>query len=289
MPKMCSRHANAAATGKADADAFYGGVTVSFPFKTLTFPLLAAGGDLPSVSSGLFFIWTENHSRENHGADKEDGVPRKFAVFQHTPWEGPGKLLLKSARRHHVTLQVIKVWEQPIPDLSPFVGLIVLGGSPNVDQEESYPFLRGEKQLIREWIAVGRPYLGFCLGLHLLAESLGARIGKNFRASIGFTQGYLTTAGRQHPVFVNMEKRFPLFKWHGQTILPPVPRQCSILATSAECQVEALAMLDNPAVIGLQFDNHAADVEEVSVVIQKDQKWLSSITDRVVDPRSILS
>lgn len=216
-------------------------------------------------------------------------MPRKFAVFQHTPWEGPGKLLLKSARRHHVTLQVIRVWEQPIPDLSTFVGLIVLGGSPNVAQEETFPFLRYEKKVIKEWVAVGRPYLGFCLGLHLLAESLGAIIGRNFRASIGFTQGYLTTAGRQHPAFCNMEKQLPLFKWHDQSILSPVPRRCSILATSAECQVEALSILDNPAVIGLQFDNHVADFEEVAEIIQKDQKWLSSITDRVVDPRSILN
>ena len=148
-------------------------------------------------------------------------MPRKFAVFQHTPWEGPGKLLLKSARRHHVELQTVKVWQQPIPDLSAFHGLIVLGGSPNVDQEDIYPFLRNEKQAIKESIGAGRPYLGFCLGLHLLAESLGARIGKNFKPSIGFTRGYLTTAGRQHPVFANMEKQFPLFKWHGQTILSP--------------------------------------------------------------------
>lgn len=215
-------------------------------------------------------------------------MSRKFAVFQHTPWEGPGKLLLKSARKHHVTLQAIRVWEQPIPDISGFDGLIVLGGSPNVNQEEAYPFLRSEKRTIRESIAAGRPYLGFCLGLQLLAESLGARIGNNFKPSIGFTQGYLTTAGRQHPVFANMEKQFPLFKWHGQTILPPVPRGCSILATSAECQVEAIGMIDHPAIIGLQFDNHAADFEEVAVFIQKDQKWLSSIPDRVIDPRSIL-
>jgi len=219
----------------------------------------------------------------------ENGVAKKLAIFQHTPWEGPGRLLIKSARRHHVRLEVIKVWQQPIPDPKAYDGLIVLGGSPNVSQEEMYPYLRREKEVIRESVGAGRPYLGFCLGLQLLADSLGAEVGENFKPSIGFTQGYLTTAGRLHPVFRDMEKKFPLFKWHEQTILPPIPREFSILVTSAECQIEALALAEHPAIIGLQYDNHAADAEEILVYIQKDQKWLSALTDQQIDPRKIVT
>jgi GMP synthase (glutamine-hydrolysing) len=218
----------------------------------------------------------------------EDSVARKFAVFQHTPWEGPGKFLLKSTRRHCIELEIVQVWQQPIPDLSSYAGLIVLGGSPHVSQENIFPFLRKEKAVIKDWVNEGRPYLGFCLGLQLLAASLGAEVGNNFKTSIGFTQGYLTAEGRHHPVFSNMERRFLLFKWHQQTILPPIPKELSILATSSECQVEAVSMIDHPTVVGLQYDNHAADVDEVAIYLQNDQKWLASLTDQQVDPRRIL-
>ena len=213
----------------------------------------------------------------------------KMAVFQHTPWEGPGSFLLKAARRHRVCLEVIQVWQQPIPTLDDYDGLIVLGGSPNVSQEDMYPYLRREKEVIRESVGAGRPYLGFCLGLQLLADSLGARVGNNFKASIGFTQGYLTTEGRQHPVFLGTERQLPLFKWHGQTVLPPVPKELSILVTSSECQIEALAMTEQPAILGLQYDNHAADIDEILVYIQKDQKWLSTLTGQEIDPRKIVA
>jgi hypothetical protein len=73
-------------------------------------------------------------------------MPRNFLVFQHTPWEGPGEFLLTAANRHNIQLHIVKVWEQPIPEITSYDGLIVLGGSPNVDQEKQYPFLQNEKK-----------------------------------------------------------------------------------------------------------------------------------------------
>ena len=214
----------------------------------------------------------------------------ELLVLQHTPWEGPGDYLLRLAARLNVAFDVIRVWEEWIPDYSFYDGLLVLGGGPNVDQEAQYPFLVREKQLIREAIAADKPYLGFCLGHQLLADALGAKVGPNFCVSIGFVQGHLTCDGRGHPAFQRQGKTFPLFKWHSQTVIPPLPGHLLTLMTSAECQVEALTVEGRPHILGIQADNHAAHPEDVAMWLQKDQKWLSSLASQGVEvnPAAIL-
>ena len=131
-------------------------------------------------------------------------MSRKVLVFQHNPWEGPGSFLLKAARLHKIKFDIIQVWKEPIPNLKNHIALIVLGGGPNVDQEHLYPFLVEEKKAIRSSIAQDVPYLGFCLGHQLLADALGAHVGPNFQSSLGYVQGFLTHAGRNHPAFRNL-------------------------------------------------------------------------------------
>ena len=212
----------------------------------------------------------------------------QFLVFQHGPWERPGRFLLQAAEELGIRLRTVKVWQQPIPKLASYDGLIVLGGSPNVDQERQYPFLISEKEAIRESIAADRPYLGFCLGHQLLADALGAKVGPNFRPSVGFVQGFLTSAGRAHPAFRDLPRQLTLYKWHAQTVLTPLPRHLEVLATSADCQVEAISAENRPHILGLQFDNHAADPQDVATWLAKDQKWLASLNSEL-SPDDILS
>jgi len=201
---------------------------------------------------------------------------KRFLVFQHMDWEGPGEHLRRSAASRDLHLDVIEVWHQAIPDLQPYNGLIVLGGSPNVDQEEKYPFLRAEKAAIRKVLEANKAYLGFCLGHQLLAHVLGLKVGPNPCRSLGFIEGHLTRYGRQHPLFQNLPNSMPLFKWHAQAVLPPVPKNIEILVTSLECEVEAISVIGKPHVVGLQFDNHAGSIEDVTTWIEGDQNWLSS-------------
>jgi GMP synthase-like glutamine amidotransferase len=201
---------------------------------------------------------------------------KRFLVFQHMDWEGPGEHLRRSAASRDLHLDVIEVWHQAIPDLQPYNGLIVLGGSPNVDQEEKYPFLRAEKAAIRKVLEADKAYLGFCLGHQLLAHVLGLKVGPNPCRSLGFIEGHLTRYGRQHPLFQNLPNSMPLFKWHAQAVLPPVPKNIEILVTSLECEVEAISVIGKPHVVGLQFDNHAGSIEDVTTWIEGDQNWLSS-------------
>lgn len=214
---------------------------------------------------------------------------KRFLVFQHSPWEGPGRILLQAAARQHVSLVVSQVWKDKIPELSAFDALIVLGGSPNVDQEDIYPFLVQEKKAIRNWLQLDRPYLGFCLGHQLLAHVLGAKVSLNPVPSVGFRRGYITRAGRSHPVFANLPREVRLFKWHGQAVHEPLPSGLSLLATSVDCQVEAISLEGRPHIIGVQFDNHAAAPEDVQHWLLKDAKWLASLAGMHVDPGQVCS
>jgi len=176
-------------------------------------------------------------------------MSKRFLVFQHMPWEGPGQHLIRSAGKRKVQLEILEVWHQPIPDTGPYDGLVVLGGGPNVDQEKEYPFLKAEKAVIRRFIDEDKPCMGFCLGHQLLAEAMGARIGPNFCRSVGFVDGYLTKDGHSHPLFRGTSKSLPLFKWHAQAVLPPLPKEIEVLVTSAQCQVEAISVEGRPILL----------------------------------------
>ena len=215
-------------------------------------------------------------------------MAKKILVFQHNPWEGPGQFLLGAAKSKSIKLDIIRVWEENIPEVKDYLAMIVLGGGPNVDQEHIYPFLADEKKTIKRAIGQDVPYLGFCLGHQLLADALGARVGPNFQTSLGIIQGFLTHDGKNHPVFRDLPQHLPLFKWHGQAVQEPLPGHIEILATSAECQVEAISLHDRPHIIGLQFDNHAAAPENVKSWLTMDSKWIATLQDREVNPDTII-
>ncbi len=209
---------------------------------------------------------------------------KAFLIVQHMDWEGPGQHLLAALDEAQVPYRILEAWRQPVPAVGDFAGLIVLGGSPNVDEEEQFPYLAPLKAAIRQIISAGGAYLGFCLGHQLLAHVLGCRVGPLPRKSVGFITGELTPEGLAHPAFQGFPARPDLFKWHGQGVLPPLPAGINILARSPAVPVEALGLAGNPRIIGLQFDNHAgpADVEKW---LKFDADW--ALAGSGADPAAI--
>jgi GMP synthase (glutamine-hydrolysing) len=214
-------------------------------------------------------------------------MPQKsFLIVQHMEWEGPGQHLLAALQEAGVGFRVAEVWQEALPPLEPDAGMIVLGGSPNVDEEEKFPYLKPLKAAIREVVTSHRAYLGFCLGHQLLGHVLGCRVGPLPRKSVGFITGELTEAGLEHPAFQGLPPRPNLFKWHGQGVLPPLPPGLTVLARSAAAPVEALGVKGNPRVVGLQFDNHAA-ARDVEKWLRHDGEWALAGTE--VAPEVLLA
>ena len=207
-----------------------------------------------------------------------------FLIVQHMDWEGPGQRLLAALQDAKVDYRLLEAWHEPVPALADVAGCIVLGGGPNVDEEEQFPYLAPLKAAIREVIGLGKAYLGFCLGHQLLAHVLGCRVGPLPQKSVGFITGELTPAGLAHPVWQGLPARPKLFKWHGQGVLPPLPPGIELLAQSDAAPVEALGVAGNPRVVGVQFDNHVGpgDVEQW---LQADAAW--ALSGSGADPAAI--
>ncbi len=70
----------------------------------------------------------------------------------------------------------------------------------SVNDESEHPWLREEKALVREAVGAGRPFLGVCLGVQLLASALGASVRPNpAGAEVGLLPVARTRAGVARP------------------------------------------------------------------------------------------
>ncbi len=98
-----------------------------------------------------------------------------IGIFRHGTDESAGYLgeVLESSGK---TFRIYNLWEDGGIPVRDFSHLIILGGKMSVNDEDGYPFLKGEKQLIRQMVARSRPVLGVCLGAQMIASALGARV-----------------------------------------------------------------------------------------------------------------
>jgi GMP synthase-like glutamine amidotransferase len=135
------------------------------------------------------------------------------------------------------------------PDLSDLDWLIVLGGPMSVNDEEAYPWLEAEKELIARAIEASKVVLGVCLGAQLIASSLGSAVFRNAEREIGWFPVQATSNAAHSPLGALLERQVPVFHWHGETFALPVG--ATHLATSAACSNQAFSI--GSRTLGLQF------------------------------------
>jgi len=119
--------------------------------------------------------------------------------------------------------------DQPIPPLADFSAVVVLGGVMGAYDEETHPWLAGEKRAIVEAHETGMPMLGICLGSQLFADALGGRAYlSESTPEIAYMIPTLTAAGREDPVVSQFDAAVVVF--HQDTWDPPPG--ATLLATS---------------------------------------------------------
>jgi GMP synthase (glutamine-hydrolysing) len=137
----------------------------------------------------------------------------------------------------------------PPPSLDGLAAALVLGGGMHVDQESAHPWLREEKQLLRELLDEGLPVLGVCLGAQLLAEVAGGQPRRAARPEIGWHRVEVSAEGAADPVIGPLAPRFEVFLWHSYEA--PLPPGAIPLASTPLC-LQAFR-LGNARAWGIQF------------------------------------
>jgi GMP synthase (glutamine-hydrolysing) len=187
----------------------------------------------------------------------------RINVLQHVPYEGPAHIADWARSRGH-ELKVTEVYRDDLPAVEDLGFLIVMGGPMNVYEEEQYPWLAGEKRLIKDAIDAGKVVLGICLGAQLIADALGAGVSKNKCPEIGWFPVELTDEGHNLELTDGFPTRFIALHWHGDTFSIPVGTVHFV--ASAACDNQAFAY-DEGRVVGLQF--HLEETRESLALLTK--------------------
>jgi GMP synthase (glutamine-hydrolysing) len=175
-------------------------------------------------------------------------VPPRLLVLQHIACEPPAAYE-DEVRAWGADLVRVEVDEgEPLPDWRPYAGIIAMGGPMGAYEDERLPWLEPEKRLIGEAVRAGLPFWGVCLGVQLLAASLGARAFAGDRAEVGVLEVELTAEGTADPVFSQLPRRFHALQWHGDTF--DLPAGAVQLARSHAYEQQAFRF---QKAYGLQF------------------------------------
>jgi len=138
-------------------------------------------------------------------------------VLQHIACEPPGVfedvLRERGTKLHRVELDE----GDALPDWRAFDAIVAMGGPMSVNDDAELRWLADEKRLIGEAVRSGTPFWGVCLGVQLLAASLGARVFQGRAPEVGLLPVELTDDGRADPVFGEFDDRLVTLQWHGDT------------------------------------------------------------------------
>ncbi len=105
----------------------------------------------------------------------------------------------------------------PLPDWRAFDAIVAMGGPMGALDDDEHPWLVDEKRLIAEAVRSGLPFWGVCLGVQLLAASLGARVYPGSAPEVGVLPVMLTDEALADPVFAGTPRELLSLQWHGDT------------------------------------------------------------------------
>jgi GMP synthase-like glutamine amidotransferase len=142
-------------------------------------------------------------------------------VLQHIACEPPG-VFEDVLRERRIGLHRVELDEgEPLPDRPGFDAIVAMGGPMSVNDEATLPWLAEEKRVVGDAVRAGVPFWGVCLGVQLLAASLGAQVYPGPEPEVGLLPVELTDEGRADPVFAGLESGLATLQWHGDTFELP--------------------------------------------------------------------
>jgi GMP synthase-like glutamine amidotransferase len=155
--------------------------------------------------------------------------------------EGPGTIedYLKLKKIPYSIVELSTGERLPSPDT--FDTLVMMGGPMSVNEDNIYPCIKDEENLVRDFISKGKKVLGICLGAQIMAKTLGAKVYEGPQKEIGWYNIELTEDGLRDELFSLLltpnlayrqasSKLLTVFHWHGETF--DIPEGAVRLASS---------------------------------------------------------
>lgn len=166
----------------------------------------------------------------------------RINVLQHTPNEGPGAIQTW-AHLHQYDLYVYHPAAfGHLPAESETDLLVLLGGpmSPN----DTEPWIKQERSLIKEMQAAGKPIFGACFGAQQIALANGAEVKDAPYKEVGWAPVYL-----QSDQIPGLPAKTDVLHWHQQMF--ELPAGASLLFSSKLLKNQGFLL--GSKIIGLQF------------------------------------
>jgi GMP synthase (glutamine-hydrolysing) len=136
-----------------------------------------------------------------------------------------------------------------LPPIEAVSGVVVFGGSMNVDMVDAHPYLLDERRLVRRAVDAGVPFLGICLGAQMLARAMDRRVYPAGVRELAFNVLHLTPAAADDRLVSAFREGDMVFHWHEDTF--ELPDGATVLGTGDDVHLQAFRIGDHAW--GLQF------------------------------------
>ncbi|HEY3874392.1 MAG TPA: glutamine-hydrolyzing GMP synthase [Candidatus Kapabacteria bacterium] len=140
----------------------------------------------------------------------------------------------------------------PLKEIESFhPGAIILSGSPSSVYAEDAP------RCAHEVFTMGKPLLGLCYGLQLIAHELGGVVDKSARREYGRAE--ITVEDKSSKLFKELPRCSTVWMSHGDS-LKKIPEGFHVTASSTNAPFAGIANADE-SIIGIQFHPEVAHTE----------------------------
>jgi GMP synthase-like glutamine amidotransferase len=172
--------------------------------------------------------------------------------------------------------------DAPRPSLDDVRGVVLFGSSYNVDDTDRHPFMKEIRDLTREAVARGMPYLGICLGAQVMARALDRPVPLAPVKEVGFEPMHPTPAAAADELLSHYAEGDLVFQWHQDTF--ELPEGAELLATGDAVALQAYRLGD--ATWGVQW-HFEIDQEEIGLWLDAFAKEGDLLTEWGKTPEAV--
>lgn len=177
----------------------------------------------------------------------------RIHCLQHLEFETLGNINQWVLSRGHTLSKSMPYAGDTFPDPDEFDLLVIMGGLMSVYQEDSFSWLKQEKEFVKKCLDTGKSVFGICFGAQMLAEILGSKVTQNRYKEIGWHKVRLTGKYEVAGLLSGFPDEFTAFQWHGDTF--ELPEKAIRLFGSEACREQGFIYGGN--VLAVQFHPEA--------------------------------